>query len=215
MPDDAHHPRTSSDFSVTAQDEAELRRAEQDDSDSVETSDTEYDPDRPYSLWENIFPDEEDGAIDFERYEDELQRGNEEYAEHRRYRAWCKQTLARGDRQELVELRRSLDCRLTRAQHDAARSGDAADIDDIRRHARMMTRLDRREEQLALPSSRAVLLEPSPVKTPGFRGYFAGETPVPAEAIQAAPHLTTVQAAELYFAQRAAAHTSTLSPESC
>eukprot|EP00965_Chrysotila_dentata_P018265 607828-Pleurochrysis_carterae.AAC.1 len=67
-----------------------------------------------------------------------------------------------------------------------------------------MTRLDKREEQLSLPSSRAVLLEPLPVKTSGFRGYFSGETPVPAEAIQAAPHLTTVQAAELYYAQRAA-----------
>eukprot|EP00965_Chrysotila_dentata_P227291 6195911-Pleurochrysis_carterae.AAC.1 len=197
--------RSSSSFNLAAQDEAELRRAEQYDSEDVDTSDTEYDPDRPYSLWENIFPDDDDGTIDYERYEDALQRGNEEYAEHRRYRAWCKESLARGDSGQLVELRRSLGLRLTRAQHDAARSGDPTDIDDIRRYARMMTRLDEREEQLSLPSSRAVLLEPSPIKTPGFRGYFAGDTPVPAEAIQAAPHLTTVQAAELYYARRAAA----------
>eukprot|EP00965_Chrysotila_dentata_P077049 2544059-Pleurochrysis_carterae.AAC.1 len=58
-----------------------------------------------------------------------------------------------------------------------------------------MTRLDNRERELGLPSSSHLLVDrPSPVRTPGFRGYFANETPVPAEIITRYPHLTTVQA---------------------
>eukprot|EP00965_Chrysotila_dentata_P193736 6175935-Pleurochrysis_carterae.AAC.6 len=38
-----------------------------------------------------------------------------------------------------------------------------------------MTQLDAREKELGLPSSCAALIDnPPPVRTPGFRGYFAG-----------------------------------------
>mmetsp|Transcript_22364 Transcript_22364/g.43470 ORF Transcript_22364/g.43470 Transcript_22364/m.43470 type:complete len:101 (+) Transcript_22364:30-332(+) len=44
---------------------------------------------------------------------------------------------------------------------------------------------------------------PSPVRTPSFRGYYAGNCRVPAEVIKRFPHLTTVKAAAAADAERA------------
>eukprot|EP00965_Chrysotila_dentata_P197946 6178510-Pleurochrysis_carterae.AAC.4 len=65
-----------------------------------------------------------------------------------------------------------------------------------------MARLDARERELGFPSSYSALLNhQSPVRKPGFRGYFAGHRPVPAEVIQRYPHLTTEQAIALADAE--------------
>eukprot|EP00965_Chrysotila_dentata_P038475 1278480-Pleurochrysis_carterae.AAC.1 len=65
-----------------------------------------------------------------------------------------------------------------------------------------MAQLDSRERELGLPLLYSALLNhPSPVRTPGFRGYFAGCRPVPAEVIQRYPHLTTEQAVALSDAE--------------
>eukprot|EP00965_Chrysotila_dentata_P096123 3175662-Pleurochrysis_carterae.AAC.1 len=65
-----------------------------------------------------------------------------------------------------------------------------------------MEQLDDRESALGLPSSCAALVDhPSPIQTPGFRGYFAGVRPVSAEIIQRYPHLTTEQAVALSDAE--------------
>eukprot|EP00965_Chrysotila_dentata_P095136 3144918-Pleurochrysis_carterae.AAC.1 len=67
-----------------------------------------------------------------------------------------------------------------------------------------MARLDARERELGLPLSCSILVDhQSPVRTPGFRGYFAGCQYVPAEVIQRYPHLTTEQAAALADAELA------------
>eukprot|EP00965_Chrysotila_dentata_P053952 1790522-Pleurochrysis_carterae.AAC.1 len=56
LKDDCSSPLPS-DMSLTAQDETELAKGEAQaecyDAISTDTSDSEYDPDRPYSLWEN------------------------------------------------------------------------------------------------------------------------------------------------------------------
>eukprot|EP00965_Chrysotila_dentata_P050502 1673778-Pleurochrysis_carterae.AAC.1 len=58
----------------------------------------------------------------------------------------------------------------------AARSSNPSEFEgDIRRYAKFMARLDARERELGLPSSCGVLADhQSPVRTPGFRGYYAG-----------------------------------------
>eukprot|EP00965_Chrysotila_dentata_P052225 1732837-Pleurochrysis_carterae.AAC.1 len=168
---------------LEAQDAAELAKAERDAETSPDTSDSEYDPNRPYSLWENYYLDDDDGTFDQERVEARLDAENAEYAERRNYRAAVKRALAHGDPDELVDLRRSLSDNLIRAQHVAARSSSPSECeDDIRRYAKFMARLDARERELGPPSSYSVLADhQSPVRTPGFRGYYAGCRYVPAE----------------------------------
>eukprot|EP00965_Chrysotila_dentata_P111004 3668865-Pleurochrysis_carterae.AAC.1 len=51
------------DSSVEDQDAAELAKAEERDASSVDMSDTECDPDRPYQLWANYYHDDDDGAF--------------------------------------------------------------------------------------------------------------------------------------------------------
>eukprot|EP00965_Chrysotila_dentata_P014896 492757-Pleurochrysis_carterae.AAC.1 len=65
-----------------------------------------------------------------------------------------------------------------------------------------MSQLDARELELGLPSSCSALIDhPSHVRTPGFRGNFAGTRPVSADVIQHYPHLTTKQTVALADAE--------------
>eukprot|EP00965_Chrysotila_dentata_P086086 2840778-Pleurochrysis_carterae.AAC.1 len=128
------------DPSVEDQDAAELAKAEEHDGSSVDTSDTEYDPDRPYQLWVNYYHDDDDGAFDPDRVEALLEADNKAYAEHREFRAAFKSALAHGDPDVLIDVRRTLSDKLTIAQHEAARSSNPSSFEgDIRRYAKYMT----------------------------------------------------------------------------
>eukprot|EP00965_Chrysotila_dentata_P208118 6184531-Pleurochrysis_carterae.AAC.1 len=133
----------------------------------------------------------------------QLEADNEAYAQRREFRATFKRALANGDRDELIEARRAISDKLTLAQHQAAHSDNpSSHEDDIRRYAKFMTQLDACERALGLPASCPVLLDhPPPIRTPGFRGYYAGTRSVSAEFIQRYPHLTTKQAVALADAE--------------
>eukprot|EP00965_Chrysotila_dentata_P066948 2216246-Pleurochrysis_carterae.AAC.1 len=126
--------------------------------------------------------------------EERLERDNAEYAERRAFRANVKSALARGDREELIDLRHTLIASLSQSQHLAAHDhrNRAYHTNDIRRYAMSMSRLDGRERELGLPpSNEAALKRPMP-PTPGFRGYFVegrAVTPDTAAGASSAPTL--------------------------
>eukprot|EP00965_Chrysotila_dentata_P103160 3405979-Pleurochrysis_carterae.AAC.2 len=72
--------RSLSDLDVEAQDEAELAKAEMRDAQSTETSDSDYDPERPYVFWANYYLDDDDGSFDPERVEAQLEADNKAYS---------------------------------------------------------------------------------------------------------------------------------------
>eukprot|EP00965_Chrysotila_dentata_P197947 6178510-Pleurochrysis_carterae.AAC.5 len=55
---------TPSELSIEAQDAAELAKAERDADTGSDTTDSEYDVNRPYSLWEHYYLDDDDGTFD-------------------------------------------------------------------------------------------------------------------------------------------------------
>eukprot|EP00965_Chrysotila_dentata_P130300 4308675-Pleurochrysis_carterae.AAC.1 len=95
QPRDDERSLTPSD--LEGQDAAELAKAERDAETSPDTSDSEYDPNRPYIMWENYYLDDDDGTFDQERVEAPSDVENAEYAERRDFRAAVKSTLAHGD----------------------------------------------------------------------------------------------------------------------
>eukprot|EP00965_Chrysotila_dentata_P118071 3902510-Pleurochrysis_carterae.AAC.2 len=140
---------TLSPLELFAQDESELHAAEmraaERRSDSADTSDTYYDSDRPYSLWVNYYPNEDDGAFDPDRLNDSLAADNERYAQARQERARIKGILKRGHAKELKDLRIELSNNLVLAHHHAARDSHPNSYGDvIRRTAQWLTRIDER-----------------------------------------------------------------------
>eukprot|EP00965_Chrysotila_dentata_P178081 5882359-Pleurochrysis_carterae.AAC.1 len=105
--------RPSAESAIADRDAAELAAAEANEPSSTDTSDSEYDPERPYVLWANYYVDDDDGAVDTDRIEARLEEDNAVYAQRREYRAAFKRALADGDRDELIDVRRSLSDKLT------------------------------------------------------------------------------------------------------
>eukprot|EP00965_Chrysotila_dentata_P243011 6205184-Pleurochrysis_carterae.AAC.3 len=129
-------------------------------------------------LWKNFYPNEVDGIFDPERIDECLAANNERYMQGRQERTRIKKTLERGNPDEFKDLRSELSDDPVTAQHYAARDLQLDSYGDIiRRFASWLTRLDKRERELGLPLSNCALVDrPSPVRTLGFRGYFARDS---------------------------------------
>eukprot|EP00965_Chrysotila_dentata_P204540 6182404-Pleurochrysis_carterae.AAC.1 len=118
-----------SELELAAQDEAELEANEECYS-KHRTSNSEYDSDSPYCLWGKYLTNKDDGTIDEERLEDQLERDNADHNERRNFRASSKLALSRRDQEELADLLHTRSSALSHSQHLVG------DISTVQRHGR-------------------------------------------------------------------------------